>query len=93
MWSLILLTSVCFGSYFIIENIFDYSKYATSINIINEEQTIFPAISFCGNPSLDKQTINELILKIRFNRLNINEINFSNDFKDLVILMLSANVD
>jgi len=83
MWSLILLASVCFDSYFIIENIFDYSKYEsiTSINIINEEQTIFPAISFCGNPSLDKQTINELILKIRFNRLSINEINFSNYFE------------
>lgn len=70
MWLFFLCASILFGSYFVINTIFDYLKYETitSIQVITEEQSQFPSISFCSYPKIEQNNsnssslINETIL-------------------------------
>lgn len=52
MWLTFLIMSTCAGSYYTIDSIIDFFKYSsvTHINVINEDQSQFPTISFCSSP-------------------------------------------
>ena len=80
MWSIVTFISTCAGSYFVIDNIIDFSKYntVTILQAVNEEQSQFPTISICGHPSLN-MSIDKLFLKVRFDR--IDETNLSRIFE------------
>jgi len=79
MWSVLTILSTCVGSYYVMDNIFDYFKYSTvtSVDIIDEQQSEFPAITICADPSFNT-SIDETILKVKFD--NIDKYNFSHIF-------------
>jgi hypothetical protein len=76
IWSICTLFSICSCSYFIIDTVFDYLKYKTiaNIEIINEQEASFPALSICALPSFNL-SLNQTIVFSRFD--NIVETNFS----------------
>lgn len=81
MWFTFTLISACLGSYFVIDNILDYLKYktVTTIDVINEFESQFPTLSFCGYPDLNS-TLDELILQVRFDKIHLRD-NFSQVFE------------
>jgi hypothetical protein len=81
MWFTVTLISACLGSYFVIDNILDYLKYktVTTIDVINEFESQFPTISFCGYPDLNS-SLDELILQVRFDKIHLRD-NFSQVFE------------
>jgi len=82
MWSAFTILSICVGSYFVIESILNYLKYntITNIDIIDETEAIFPALTFCGYPSLETH-LNETIISVSFQ--NLDETNNSLIFQEL----------
>jgi hypothetical protein len=80
MWFAFIMVSTAFGTYFIITNTLDYLDYkaVTSINIIEEDKSQLPAISFCGSPNFN-QSIDEMILRVRFEKFFLQ--NYSNLFE------------
>ena len=81
MWSMCLVASTSAGSFFSLKSIFDYLKYTTvtSIDIIKEEQTLFPAVSICAEPSFESSW--ESVVKYaRFDRTDLNKSDFNRYF-------------
>ena len=80
MWFSFIMVSTAFGTYFIITNTMDYLDYkaVTSINIVDENKSQFPTISFCGSPNFN-QSIEEMILRVRFEKFLVH--NYSNLFE------------
>ena len=76
MDNIVTFISTFAGSYFVINNIFDFLKYntVTSLDTINEQQSPFPTISICGFTSLN-MSIEKLFLRVKFDR--IDETNLS----------------
>jgi hypothetical protein len=79
MWLFFLCASILIGSYFVINTIFDYLKYETitSIQVITEEQSQFPSISFCSYPKIEQNNsssslINETILKFSYDSIEFS---------------------
>jgi hypothetical protein len=79
IWSFLTILSTSVGSYYVIDNIFEYLKFSTitTIEIIDEQKGEFPAITICADPSFNA-SLNETILKLKFD--NIDIYNFSQQF-------------
>ena len=65
IWSFLTILSTSVGSYYVIDNIFEYLKFSTitTIEIIDEQKGEFPAITICADPSFNT-SLNETILKL-----------------------------
>ncbi len=83
MWSVCTVLSASLGSYYVFTSILDYLKYdtVTKIEVINEKEVQFPAISICALPSFNT-TINKIITKCYFD--DVLQSNFSNYFEDYI---------
>jgi hypothetical protein len=81
MWSIFTVLSACTGSFFVLTSILDYLKYdtVTKIDVINEKEVQFPAISICALPSFNT-TINKIIMNSYFD--DILQSNFSDYFEE-----------
>jgi hypothetical protein len=81
MWSIFTVLSACTGSFFVLTSILDYLKYdtVTKIDVINEKEVQFPAVSLCARPSFNT-TINEIVIKSHFD--DIFQSNFSDYFDE-----------
>jgi len=81
MWSVCTVLSASLGSYYVFTSILDYLKYdtVTKIEVINEKEVQFPAISICALPSFNT-TINKIITKIYFD--DVLQSNFSDYFEE-----------
>jgi len=79
IWFIFIICSVCFGSYFVLDNILDFLKYktTTTISVISEDRVIFPTISFCGHPTIDA-SLEETVMSVRYDNIYVN--NFSKIF-------------
>lgn len=85
MWLIFLLASISVGLYYTISNIIDFLNYntVTTIEVINEQQSEFPTVSLCGFPRFTK-SIDEMILKIKFESANLNVNDSFEEFNDRV---------
>lgn len=81
MWLLFFISSTCVGSYYVVDSIFDYLKFNTvaNVKVVDEMQSQFPTVSFCGKPAFDNVSIDQLILSARFE--NVYQTNFSRVFE------------
>lgn len=61
--------------YYTLDSIADFLKYktVTSINIVNENQPQFPAISFCAYPPFEKP-IDDYLLNIKFENRDVTNL-------------------
>ena len=68
IWLIVFIISTCAGSYFVIDSVLDYLKFQsiTSLEVIQENRSQFPTLSFCGSPAFNNFTIDQLILSARF---------------------------
>jgi hypothetical protein len=76
IWSFCTVFSICLCSFFVIDTVFDYLNYKTiaNIEIVNEQEAQFPALSICALPSFNL-SLNQTIIFSRFD--NIVETNLS----------------
>lgn len=76
MWFTFIFTSSITCSYFVIKSIVEYFNYntVTTIDVINEQQSQFPTISFCIPYLNDNSKINEIISNVRFDRIDITNL-------------------
>jgi hypothetical protein len=76
IWSICTVFSICLCSFFVIDTVFDYLNYKTiaNIEIVNEQEAQFPALSICALPSFNL-SLNQTIIFSRFD--NIVETNLS----------------
>ena len=83
MWLTFLIFSTCAGSYYTIDSIIDFFKYSsvTLINVINEQQSQFPTISFCSSPEF-KITIDQIIISVNFERIAETNLSHFEEFED-----------
>jgi hypothetical protein len=75
MWIMLFLTGTSMGIYTCVNSIFSYFNYevVTSINVINEIPTEFPAITFfIQRNNKVKISLNKLINECKFNTLSCN---------------------
>lgn len=76
IWTLVLINSSFWGSYFTLDILLNYLKYETNtiISIVNENRIEFPSISICAVPNFEA-SLRETILSVTFeqNGLNIEE--------------------
>jgi len=81
MWLIFFIISTCTCLYFTCDSIQDYFKYSTvtSIKVINEKYSQFPAISFCAYPEF-KLSMNENIIAASFEEKEF--LNFSHIFEE-----------
>ncbi len=86
MWSICLLLSIGFCSYYIITIIIDYFKYSTvtNIEVIRERQSQFPAISFCPSPRYNS-SLSQIISALKFDQVNENNLSkYFEEFNDVI---------
>jgi hypothetical protein len=86
MWIIFLIVSISAGSYYTIDSILDYLKFntVTTIQVISEDQSQLPVISFCGFPKFNS-TIDKIVLSVRFqNKLKTNLSSLFKEFEDPV---------
>ncbi len=76
MWLTFIFTSSITCSYFVIKSIVEYFNYntITTIDVINEQQSQFPTISFCIPYLNDNSKINEIISNVRFDRIQLTNL-------------------
>jgi hypothetical protein len=73
MWIVFVLISASFSSYMVIQSILNYFKYevVTTVRIISEPYSEFPAVMFCNKNNLNKdysiQLMNELFERNKTN--------------------------
>lgn len=83
MWSISLIISTCVGSYYTIDSIIDFFKYnsVTIIDVIHEQQSQFPTISFCPYPEFNG-SIDQMIISANFERIPITNFSQFEEFED-----------
>jgi len=81
IWLIFFLLSTCLCATYAIGLILDFLKYntVTNIEIITEQQSLFPTASFCAKPSFTA-SIDQIILSARFERNDIT--NYSQVFEE-----------
>jgi hypothetical protein len=87
MWSVCIVLSACLGSYYVLNSILDYLKYETvaKIEVINEHEIQFPAVSFCALPSFNA-TNDKIIMNSYFD--DIRHANFSDYFVEYIDVLM-----
>jgi len=91
MWSIFTITSTCLGSYYAIDTILGYLKYKTitKIEVINERQVPFPAISICAfpsfNSSLDKIISDYIFEDLTLKNLVKNISTYYEEYTDVIM--------
>jgi hypothetical protein len=87
MWSVCTVLSACLGSYYVLNSILDYLKYETvaKIEVINEHEIQFPAVSFCALPSFNA-TNDKIIMNSYFD--DIRHANFSDYFVEYIDVLM-----
>lgn len=83
MWSISLIISTCVGSYYTIDSIIDFFKYnsVTIIDVIHEQQSQFPTISFCPYPKFNG-SIDQMIISANFERIPLTNFSHFEEFED-----------
>jgi len=87
VWLIFFIASSTTGSYYVIDSIFDYFKCQTitTIKVIQEKQSQFPTVSFCGSPSFKNFTLDQIVLKLTFESVSENNLSkVFEEYKDTV---------
>ena len=81
-WSIFFIISTGVGLYYVIDSILDYLKFQTitNIKVTREKQSQFPTVSFCGDPSFNNLTLDQIVLSTRFE--GVYEKNLSKIFEE-----------
>ena len=85
MWLIFTLISFGFTSNLVVKSTLDYLEYNTvsSVNIIQEFKSQFPTITFCRTPSFLNNSLEDFILRLRYNFIyEKNLTNFFQSFYD-----------
>jgi len=82
VWLVFFIISTGFGSYFVIDSVLDYLKFQTitTIKVVQEKQSQFPTVSFCGSPAFDNFSLDQIVMSTRFEGVYAN--NFSKEFEE-----------
>ncbi len=87
IWLIVLVISTGTGSYYVIDSIFDYLKFqtVTNIKVIEEKQSQFPTLTFCGEPSFNNLTIDQIIMSSIFESVYENNLSkIFTEFNDTI---------
>jgi len=81
MWAVFFIASTVAGSYYTIDSILDYLRFntVTTIQILDEEKSKFPTVSFCGFPKFNS-SIERIVLSVKFQ--NEYKTNLSSVFEE-----------
>jgi len=81
MWAVFFIASTVAGSYYTIDSILDYLRFntVTTIQILDEEKSEFPTVSFCGFPKFNS-SIERIVLSVKFQ--NEYKTNLSSVFEE-----------
>ena len=68
MWLICVVLSTSFGVYFVYKNIFEYLQFdvVTRYEVVYEEQSEFPTVSFCSEVGFKNKSLNEFVMNCSF---------------------------